>query len=304
MVAKDVRVGVRAAPGINLTAFRSGGRVVGGAGGALASAAASAQARARSAAPHRQQRPGSAANGAGAAAAATPTPAVPTATAFNDMFAEESRECLLALALPASAASAAAATAAAGGATAAGGDDVVVLCHVDLEYTDVATGRRRQATAALTVARSAAPRPDDVLPAELVFVTAARFDTLDAIEAAEAAAAAATGSDVSAAHGLLDAHAARLLAAPIKGNATLSALATQTHSARASIRPRYEFNQEGVATVAGTKQALKQQRIGTSTMASPAMFAEYDHRAKANFRCTTSTSVQAKYSSRNAPSHP
>eukprot|EP00198_Chlamydomonas_reinhardtii_P001623 XP_001690959.1 predicted protein [Chlamydomonas reinhardtii] len=88
------------------------------------------------------------------------------------------------------------------------------------------------------------------------------------------------------------------------GNATLSALATQTHSARASIRPRYEFNQEGVATVAGTKQALKQQRIGTSTMASPAMFAEYDHRAKANFRCTTSTSVQAKYSSRNAPSHP
>ncbi|KAG2451414.1 hypothetical protein HYH02_004013 [Chlamydomonas schloesseri] len=296
VVAKDVRVGVRAAPNISLTAFRSGGRVLSSATAAassLASAAAvaSAQGRARSAAQRRPQP------GVSSAAAAAAPPAVPTATAFNDMFAEESRECLLTLTLPAAAVPA-------GADGHAGGDGaVVVLCHVDLEYTDVATGRRRQATAALTVTRRAAPRPADALPAELVFVTAARFETLDAIEAAEAAAAAATGSDLSVAHGVLDAHAARLQAAPIRGNATLTALATQTHTARASLKPRYEFNQEGVATVAGTKQALKQQRIGTGTTAAPAMFQEYDHKAKANFRCTTSAGVQAKaWSSRAAGS--
>ncbi|KAG2426082.1 hypothetical protein HXX76_013270 [Chlamydomonas incerta] len=205
-------------------------------------------------------------------------PAVPSASpataasVFNDMFAEESHECLLVLGLsPVTSAFAAGTAVASPSAQPAKAAGDCVLCHVDLEYTDVATGRRRHSTAALALPRTAAPRAADAQPAELVFITTARYDTLDAIEAAEAAAAAAArpggGAELGAAHGLLDAHMARLQSTlrwpggPVTPlDQALDALAAQTQSARASIAPRFEFNAEGVAAAASVAQAKSQYR--------------------------------------------
>lgn len=315
VVAKDVRVSIRTKPGIKLAAFRSGGRVVGATGaasGARNSAAATTPGAKGHAAPFSQpfgpQAPSSIAAAAAAAAAgkvpapprptavptaSQPPPTAPVASVFNDMFAAESRECLLVLGLPAVAS-------ARPGRPASGAH---VLCHVDLEYTDVATGRRRQATATLALPRSAAPRTADAQPAELVFITAARFETLDAIEAAGAAAARPGGTaSVAAAQGLLDAHMARLRSTPRWGgpdtplSQALDTFTVQAQSARASVGPRFAFNADGVAaaaSIAQATQALRHQRLGTSTLQPSPEYAALDNPFKSQYRTISSARVTA-----------
>ncbi|KAG2453974.1 hypothetical protein HYH02_001020 [Chlamydomonas schloesseri] len=307
VVAKDVRVSVRTAAGVNITAFRSGGRVVDAAVGTVGATVPPwvAEGQALSNAPYDGRT-------SAQAPPQQPQAAQYTSAIFNDMFAEESRECLLALSLP----RVPYAAAAAAGLQLPQQQDVL-MCHVDLEYTDVAAGCRRQATAALALPRTASPRPADALPAELVFITAARYKTLDAIEAAQAAAAGGGGggpggaAGISAAHELLDAHTARLHSSMprwgggISGvgggpaavvSQALAALLAQTRTARASIHPRFEFNGDGVAaaaSIAQATQALRFQRVGTSTMQSSAPFAALDHKSKSHYRNMSSTAVTA-----------
>ncbi|PNH06506.1 hypothetical protein TSOC_007145 [Tetrabaena socialis] len=270
VVAKNVRVGIRPAPAAALTAFRSGGRML---GSAVSAPAVSTPSRHSAAS----------ARGARSAQAAA---VVPTAAAFNDMFAEETRECLAALSIQAA------------GPGTEGSAAAAVVAEVDLEYTDAATGLRVQRTLALQIVRSPAPRPEGQLPAELVFVTVARFETLDAIEAAQRAAEEGDGQDVSGPHGLLDAHQARLAVAPLK-SPRLEALAEQTRVARDSIRPRALFDQEGTAARANAVQSLKQQRVATSTYASPQYAAAYDVKAKKDFRYASATANE-QYRSKKA----
>ncbi|GLC44116.1 hypothetical protein PLESTM_001557700 [Pleodorina starrii] len=197
VVAKSVRLEVRPSPGVTLAAFRSGGHVIGG----------GANIRPRGGRPPT------------AAAAAA---AVPSGAAFHDIFAGETRECLLAVNIPPA---------------------VSELAVVNMSYTDVATGARVSRAATLRVRRAAAARPAGQLPAELMFVTAARFETLDAIEAAqrEAAAAAASrgggggGNGVSSAQKVLDKQLSRLASSPLQVPA-VTALMDQTRLARISIR--------------------------------------------------------------------
>ncbi|GIL57086.1 hypothetical protein Vafri_12370 [Volvox africanus] len=257
VVAKSIQVEVRTEPGVTLTAFRSGGRVIGAASTIRAFNPSLCTAGRSEAVPQ------------GAAA-------VPTGAVFNDMFAEETRECLLMLEIPA----AVTMESRTGNQTPppAGSE----LVFVNLEYTDVISGRRVKRTTELRVCRSGDPRPMGQLPAELVFVTAARFETLDAIEAAQHAAAS-PGGGVMDAHRLLDTQLARLESAPLKGP-KLTALADQTRLAKLSITPDSRGDQRCVAAVAGTVQVLKQQRAAISTASTLMCYEQYDLKSKKTVR--------------------
>ncbi|GLI64285.1 hypothetical protein VaNZ11_007506 [Volvox africanus] len=262
VVAKSVRVEVRTGPGVTLTAFRSGGRGIGaatpiGAGNPSTTSSSTAIIAGRSEA-----------NPQG-------TAAVPTGAVFNDMFAEETRECLLLLEIPA-----AATPGTAGNQTPSPAGSELVF--VNLEYTDVISGSRVERTTELRVCRSADPRPVGQLPAEVVFVTAARFETLDAIESAQRAAAR-PGGDVKDAHRLLDTQLEKLESAPLKGP-KLTALADQTRLAKSSLTAETRGDQRSVAAVAGTVQVLKQQRAAISTASTLRCYEQYDLKSKKTVR--------------------
>ncbi|GIL83797.1 hypothetical protein Vretimale_10473 [Volvox reticuliferus] len=249
VVAKAVRVEVRTHPGVTLTAFRSGGRVIGASSPSFTPSTATIA----------------------SANITSRTASVPTGAIFNDMFAEETRECLIVLEIPSSPPAAS------------------ELVFVDLQFTDVASGQRVKRTTELRVCRNAVPRPVGQLPAELVFVTAARFETLDAIEAAQRAAAA-RGGDVEHAHRLLDTQLKRLQSAPLKGP-KLTALADQTRLAKLSIRPKTRADQRSVAAMAGTVQVLKQQRAAISTVSTMQCYEQYDLKSKRAVRLRASKMV-------------
>ncbi len=252
MVAKDVRLSVTPVEGVALTAFRSGGRTNTSASAAATASAALARGRAGRNAP-----PG---------AATTPEP-VPTATAFNDVFAEESREVLVTFQLPqlgpaggssspppltqiAEEAGEDAHHEGTSPATANGNqqqqEEVVDVASVELEYTDVSSGLQRRETAVLRVRRRPGGRGPGVLPAEVVFVTALRFETIDAIEEAQRLAGQGGGADVAPAHSLLDTHLGRLASAPLQ-TSHVAVFREQTQVARQSIKPRYEVRLIGHA---------------------------------------------------------
>ncbi|KXZ48127.1 hypothetical protein GPECTOR_30g223 [Gonium pectorale] len=249
VVAKDIRLTVRPGPGTSLAAFRSGGRAIGGdATGGTAPGRAD---------PSRHgatvKWPCEAPNAEGAA--------------FNDMFAEETRECLLFLNLPAAVTSEAAAR----------GDEamtVAAVAQVELEYTDMASGARVWRMATLQVARSAEPRPVGQLPAELVVLTAARFETLDAVEKAQAAVAGGNAGDVLS---YLDQRLNRLAAAPLRT------------AARAALAE--ELSQMDKAAIASTVQALRQQRVGAASEAMASRHSALNFACKSAYRQQASVAV-------------
>ncbi|EFJ50865.1 hypothetical protein VOLCADRAFT_103646 [Volvox carteri f. nagariensis] len=291
VVAKDVRVEVRPRSGATLAAFRSGGRVL-GAASATTSAATITSTTSTNWLRSRNRLPGRS-GGAGAGADGSDA-AVPTGAIFNDMFAEETRECLLVLNIGPVAASAPEPQGQQQGQPSVERSELELVV-VDLQYTDVATGRRVERSATLRVHRTAEQRPAGQLPAELVFVTAARFETLDAIEAAQRAAVEAEGGDVGPAHQVLDAQVGRLQASPLQVP-QLSALVEQTQLAKATIVPRAMRDQAKVAAMAGTVQVLKQQRLATSTVASPLCYEQYDLKCKMNVRLSARAAVSGESS--------
>lgn len=239
VVAKNVRVTVTATRGAVVRAVRAGGRIT-------ASAPAA---------------------GAGAAA--------PTVVTFNDIFAEETREILLQLQLPAAQAAA------------AGGP----VAEVGLSYIDAASGAPVQVTASVAVERIGGERAEGAAPAELVYVTAMRYETVDAIEAAQ------KEQEVARAQGLLDLHIGRLSAGPMQ-SALVQQMVAQTRTARATIQPRYQFNQESIAMVSHTVQALKQQRTASSSVMPGAAPNMYDNISKSVWRNKASNDVAAAYASK------
>jgi hypothetical protein len=161
VVAKDVRLVVTAVGGAAVEAFRNGGRAL--AGAAAQSGPPPAPGTPRASSPGRAL--GSVAPGAPAPAGGGSAVA---ATAFADLFAEELRESLLLLRLPAAPAGAAA------------DGEVGCVARVELSYVDVATGQRVAARAELRVGRGA--RAEGAAAQETVVVTAARFETVDVVE--------------------------------------------------------------------------------------------------------------------------
>ncbi len=195
MVAKDVRVSVTPVDGVALTAFRSGGRT-----STSAAAAATTDTTTAAAMPAMPTgKPGAVGSAAPASASAavdiptaTPPPAT-TTTVFKDMFAEESRDVLLELQLPKNSKAAVhnpmqltdGFALYEQKANIVGDEEEVDVADVVLEYTDVSSGLQQRESAVLRVQRRPGGRGPGVLPAEVVFVTALRFETIDAIEEAQ-----------------------------------------------------------------------------------------------------------------------
>ncbi|KXZ48129.1 hypothetical protein GPECTOR_30g225 [Gonium pectorale] len=294
VVAKDIRLTVRPGPGTSLAAFRSGGRAIATASGTtryLSGSSTGLHAAIRNQANQNNKAnmntdENKGCQDDGSSCAAGSAGAVPAGAAYNDMFAEETRECLVVLNLPAAAP--------ASGATAEPTVAAAEVSEMELEYTDMTSGARVRRVATLRVTRSAEPRPVGQLPAELVFVTAARFETLDAIEKAQAAVADGNAGDADA---VLDQQLGRLAAAPLQ-TAAVTALAEQTRMARESFRPKNMFCQTSKAAVAGTVQALRQQRVGTASEALAARHGALDATCKARYRQQATTAVSLSYLSK------
>jgi len=228
---------------------------------------------------------------------------------FNDLYAEETRELLLQLslpALPAPAAGADGASTSAGDGGASKGLHGQKLAEVEVQYTDPASGTTMCHVVPVSIVRTASPVQT---PHPVVVSTAARYETADVIEKAQQLNEAGKLSDAKQ---LLEAHATKMSASKsvvgpeakaqfdvYSSQAQVVAKAMQEAEDNKHDAAQYQMQSAVCKAASVGLRAQRAANVGmTSFLPQTAM---YDNRTKAATRDKAAKSVAASMMAKSAP---
>lgn len=225
---------------------------------------------------------------------------------YNDLYAEESRELLLAFALPPAPTSDGPSTsAAATAATATGDGSTHILGEVQVEYIDpAADGAAACVVVPITITRGALGAA--TAPSPLVLTTAARYEAADVIEKAQQLNQEGKLQDATK---MLSRYAQQLdsisVQAPQEVAKQLGVFSSQAKMVARTMEEAERSKQDAGFSHVMSKAAtvgLRQQRAAnvgaTSALPQTAM---YDNKSKAAVRKSAFTSVTASMAAKSAP---
>jgi len=214
-----------------------------------------------------------------------------SSASFADMYAEESRECLLKVSVPA-------AEVAAGGAAAA-----TPVLRVHMEYTDPVSGAVVKEVVPVSISRVMGEVPaGEQVPDETVLATMARFATVKALSEAEKLEEAGKLKEAAA---VLSSHKAVLQGYKQSRQAseglkvTLGVYEAQTKMVEEHMQPQMQVGSAGAMSKAIKKAAqtsmMSQRAANAGVQASLPTAAMYDNSTRSKTRQTASTMAAPHY---------